>query len=77
MVWLSLSACLGAGSVAAEDAGMSTFPLPADQLPQSTPAVQLWLSPLRIGDVLVKEDRPETRGMVSTVSHLGTVEEVD
>ncbi|HEX5017054.1 MAG TPA: 50S ribosomal protein L30 [Actinomycetes bacterium] len=31
----------------------------------------------RIGDVVVKEDRPEIRGMVSTVSHLVTVEEVD
>jgi large subunit ribosomal protein L30 len=31
----------------------------------------------RVGDVVVKEDRPEIRGMVSTVSHLVTVEEVD
>ncbi len=31
----------------------------------------------RIGDIVVKEDRPEIRGMVSTVSHLVTVEEVD
>jgi large subunit ribosomal protein L30 len=31
----------------------------------------------RIGDVVVKEDRPDIRGMVSTVSHLVTVEEVD
>ena len=31
----------------------------------------------RISDVVVKEDRPEIRGMVSTVSHLVTVEEVD
>ena len=31
----------------------------------------------RLGDVVVKEDRPEIRGMVSTVSHLFTVEEVD
>ncbi len=31
----------------------------------------------RIGDVAVKEDRPEIRGMLSTVSHLVTVEEVD
>ena len=31
----------------------------------------------RIGDVVVKEDRPEIRGMVNTVSHLVTVEEVD
>jgi large subunit ribosomal protein L30 len=31
----------------------------------------------RIGDVVVKEDRPEIRGMVATVSHLVTYEEVD
>ena len=31
----------------------------------------------RIGDVVVKEDRPEIRGMVSVVTHLVTVEEVD
>jgi large subunit ribosomal protein L30 len=31
----------------------------------------------RIGDVVVKEDRPEIRGMIATVPHLITVEEVD
>ena len=31
----------------------------------------------RIGDVVVKEDRPEIRGMVSVVTHLVEVEEVD
>lgn len=31
----------------------------------------------RMGDVVVKEDRPEIRGMVATVTHLVTVEEVD
>jgi large subunit ribosomal protein L30 len=31
----------------------------------------------RIGDVVVKEDRPEIRGMVHAVRHLVTVEEVD
>ncbi|WP_068402356.1 50S ribosomal protein L30 [Kribbia dieselivorans] len=31
----------------------------------------------RIGDVVVKEDRPEIRGMVKTVAHLVAVEEVD
>jgi large subunit ribosomal protein L30 len=31
----------------------------------------------RIHDVVVKEDRPEIRGMVATVPHLVTVEEVD
>jgi large subunit ribosomal protein L30 len=31
----------------------------------------------RIGDVVVKEDRPEIRGMVQAVRHLVTVEEVD
>ncbi len=30
----------------------------------------------RIGDVAVKEDRPEVRGMLATVQHLITVEEV-
>jgi large subunit ribosomal protein L30 len=31
----------------------------------------------RIRDVVVKEDRPEIRGMIHTVSHLVTVEEVE
>ena len=31
----------------------------------------------RIHDVVVKEDRPEIRGMVNTVTHLVAVEEVD
>lgn len=31
----------------------------------------------RIGDSVVKEDRPEIRGMVNAVRHLVTVEEVD
>ena len=31
----------------------------------------------RIGDVVVKEDRPEIRGMVQTVTHLVAVEEVE
>ncbi|RBM06954.1 50S ribosomal protein L30 [Streptomyces sp. PT12] len=31
----------------------------------------------RINDVVVKEDRPEIRGMANTVRHLVTVEEVD
>lgn len=31
----------------------------------------------RIGDVVVKEDRPEIRGMVHTVRHLVTVEEIE
>ncbi len=30
-----------------------------------------------IGDVVVKADRPEIRGMVKVVRHLVTVEEVD
>ena len=30
----------------------------------------------RIGDIVVKEDRPEFRGMVDTVRHLVSVEEV-
>ena len=31
----------------------------------------------RIHDVVVKEDRPEFRGMIFTVSHLVSVEEVE
>jgi large subunit ribosomal protein L30 len=31
----------------------------------------------RLHDVVVREDRPEVRGMVATVAHLVTVEEVD
>ena len=31
----------------------------------------------RIGDTVVMEDRPEIRGMVDTVAHLVSVEEVD
>lgn len=31
----------------------------------------------RIGDVVVKDDRPETRGMLATVGHLVSVEEVE
>ena len=30
----------------------------------------------KVGDVSVKEDRPEVRGMLATVSHLVTFEEV-
>jgi large subunit ribosomal protein L30 len=31
----------------------------------------------RINDVVVKEDRPEIRGMIATVTHLVKVEEVE
>jgi large subunit ribosomal protein L30 len=31
----------------------------------------------RMHDTVIKEDRPEIRGMVHTVTHLVTVEEVD
>lgn len=31
----------------------------------------------RIGDIVVKEDRPEIRGMIRTVTFLVTVEEVE
>ena len=31
----------------------------------------------RIGDIVVKEDRPEIRGMVKAINHLVAVEEVD
>lgn len=31
----------------------------------------------RTNDVVVQEDRPETRGMINAVRHIVTVEEVD
>ena len=31
----------------------------------------------RIGDVVIKDDRPEFRGMIAAVSHLVAVEEVE
>jgi large subunit ribosomal protein L30 len=31
----------------------------------------------RIGDVVVKQDRPEIRGMAKAIPHLVTVEEVE
>ena len=31
----------------------------------------------RIGDIVIKDDRPEFRGMCKAVDHLITVEEVD
>ena len=31
----------------------------------------------RVRDMVIKEDRPEIRGMVATVTHLVAVEEVD
>jgi large subunit ribosomal protein L30 len=31
----------------------------------------------RMHDTVIKDDRPEIRGMVNTVTHLVTVEEVD
>ncbi len=31
----------------------------------------------KIGDVVVRADRPEVRGMVNTVRHLVTVEEIE
>ena len=31
----------------------------------------------RLHDTVVKEDRPEIRGMVNTLTHLETVEEVE
>ena len=30
----------------------------------------------KIGDTSIREDRPEVRGMINTVAHLVTVEEV-
>jgi large subunit ribosomal protein L30 len=31
----------------------------------------------RIGDVVIRDDKPEFRGMINAVRHLVTVEEVD
>ena len=31
----------------------------------------------RVGQVVIREDRPEFRGMINAVRHLVTVEEVD
>jgi large subunit ribosomal protein L30 len=31
----------------------------------------------RMNDTVIQEDRPEIRGMIQTVTHLVTVEEVD
>ena len=31
----------------------------------------------RVGDIVVKEDRPEIRGMIRTVTYLVSVEEVE
>ena len=44
---------------------------------QSQRATLRGLGLKRIGDTVVKEDRPEIRGMIRTVTHLVTFEEVD
>ena len=44
---------------------------------QSQRATLRGLGLKRIGDTVVKDDRPEIRGMVRTVTHLVTFEEVD
>ena len=44
---------------------------------QSQRATLRGLGLKRIGDSVVKEDRPEIRGMIRTVTHLVTFEEVD
>lgn len=43
---------------------------------QSQRATVRGLGLKRIGDTVVKEDRPEIRGMIRAVAHLVTVEEV-
>ena len=43
---------------------------------QSQRATLRGLGLKRIGDTVVKEDRPEIRGMIRTVTHLVTFEEV-
>jgi large subunit ribosomal protein L30 len=45
--------------------------------PQSQRETVRSLGLKRIGDVVVKEDRPELRGMVHTVRHLVTVTIID
>ncbi len=44
---------------------------------QSQRATLRGLGLKRIGHSVVKEDRPEIRGMIRAVTHLVTVEEVD
>lgn len=44
---------------------------------QSQRATLRGLGLTRIGDTVVKEDRPEIRGMIRTVTHLVTFEEVE
>ncbi|GAA1329205.1 50S ribosomal protein L30 [Brachybacterium rhamnosum] len=44
---------------------------------QSQRATLRGLGLKRIGHTVVKEDRPEIRGMIRAVTHLVTVEEVD
>ena len=44
---------------------------------QSQRATLRGLGLKRIGDTVVKDDRPEIRGMIRTVTHLVTFEEVD
>jgi len=44
---------------------------------QSQRATLRGLGLKRIGDTVVKEDRPEIRGMIRAVTHLVTFEEVD
>ena len=44
---------------------------------QSQRATLRGLGLKRVGDTVVKEDRPEIRGMIRTVTHLVAFEEVD
>ncbi|HJF49135.1 50S ribosomal protein L30 [Brachybacterium paraconglomeratum] len=44
---------------------------------QSQRATLRGLGLKRIGDSVVKDDRPEIRGMIRTVTHLVTFEEVE
>ena len=44
---------------------------------QSQRATLRGLGLKRIGDTVVKEDRPEIRGMIRAVAHLVTFEEVE
>ena len=55
----------------------SVFQNPEHQFVTARVADELAVGLRRIGDVVVKADRPEIRGMVQAVRHLVTVEEVD
>ena len=56
--------------------GVQTCALPICNAPDQRETLRT-LGLKRIGDAVVKEDRPEIRGMVYNVRHLVEVEEVE